>query len=760
MATGRASSRVSSRVAALLAQMTFEEKLAQVVGVWMRFDVDAGQFVPHPKTFGAPAEPAATAGGAGDPVEHGLGQVTRLFGSGPLDAVEGARTANAIQRRLVEGTRLGIPAIVHEECLTGFMALGATVFPGPLNWGSTWDPDLIEEMGRVIGGQMRVVGVHQGLAPVLDVVRDARWGRVEECIAEDPYLVGMIGAAYIRGVQSAGVAATAKHFAGHSFSEGGRNLAPAHLGPRELADVFLIPFEMAVRLAGVRSIMNAYQDNDGLPVAADHRLLTSILRDEWGFDGIVVSDYGSVGFLHELHGTAADLAEAASSALAAGIDVELPSPHAYPRLTDGPDLDQAVARVLAMKEELGLLDQPYVEVPAAADLDPPEARALALRVAERSIVLLRNEGGLLPLDPDASIAVIGPNGEAATAVLGNYSFENHVASHFDDAPPGPAVVTVAAGVRAVCGSVSSATGCSVLGDDRSGFGAAVDAASAAAVAVVVVGDQAGHFGAGTSGEGTDADDLSLPGVQQQLVEAVVATGTPTVVVLVTGRPYAIPWIARHVPAVLATWFAGEEAGTAIARVLFGEVNPSGKSPVTWSRGAGQQPLFYNDRPLGRTGYARSSTRPVFPFGHGLSYTTFVYSDLVVTPETPSTDSASVIAVTLTVRNAGRRAGDEVVQLYVRDPVASVARPIQELKGFARVSLEPDESATVRFELPVDLLSFTGIEHQRIVEPGAVEIMVGASCADIRLRRVIDLTGPVRVVGRDRRLVTPVSVERS
>jgi len=231
-------------------------------------------------------------------------------------------------------------------------------------------------------------------------------------------------------------------------------------------------------------------------------------------------------------------------------------------------------------------------------------------------------------------------------------------------------------------------------------------------------------------------------------------------VLVTGRPYAIPWIARHVPAVLATWFAGEEAGTAIARVLFGEVNPSGKSPVTWSRGAGQQPLFYNDRPLGRTGYARSSTRPVFPFGHGLSYTTFVYSDLVVTPETPSTDSASVIAVTLTVRNAGRRAGDEVVQLYVRDPVASVARPIQELKGFARVSLEPDESATVRFELPVDLLSFTGIEHQRIVEPGAVEIMVGASCADIRLRRVIDLTGPVRVVGRDRRLVTPVSVERS
>jgi beta-glucosidase-like glycosyl hydrolase len=744
----------SSRVEELLGRMTHEEKLAQVVAVWMRFDADAGTFVPHPHTFGAPGaerdEPA-------DPAAHGLGQVTRLFGSGPLAPGEGARIANAIQRRLVEGTRLGLPAIIHEECLTGFMALGATTFPGPLNWGSTWDPELIEEVGRTIGAQMRSVGVHQGLAPVLDVVRDARWGRVEECIAEDPYLVGMIGAAYIRGVQSAGVVATAKHFAGHSFSEGGRNLAPAHLGPRELADVFLVPFEMAVRLAGVRSVMNAYQDNDGVPAAADRHLLTAVLRDAWGFAGIVVADYGSVGFLHELHGTAADLAEAAASALSAGIDVELPSPHAYPQLADGPDLDRAVRRVLTVKEELGLLDDPYVEVTDAIDLDPPDARALARCVAERSIVLLRNDGDLLPLAPAASVAIIGPNGESATAVLGNYSFENHVASHYEDAPPGPPVVTVADGLRAIAepagGEIVAVRGCDVLGDDRAGFVEAVAAAAAAQVAVVVVGDQAGHFGSGTSGEGTDTDDLALPGVQQELVEAVAGTGTPTVVVLVTGRPYAIPWIAEHAPAVVAAWFPGEEAGAAVARVLYGEVNPSGKSPVTWSRGAGQQPMFYNDRPLGRVRYARSSTRPVFAFGHGLSYTRFEYSDLRVSPAQPGTGADDEIVVQASVTNVGSQAGDEVVQLYVRDPVASVARPIQELKGFCRVGLDAGQSAEVRFVLPVDLLSFTGVDLQRVVEPGTVEVMVGASSADIRLRGRVELTGPVRVVGRGRRLVS-------
>jgi beta-glucosidase-like glycosyl hydrolase len=748
---------VTTRVDDLLERMTLEEKVAQIVGLWMRFDPDRGEFVPHKGTFGIfPSEDVEPS----QRIAHGLGQVTRLFGSAPLSPVAGATLVNAIQRRLIEGTRLGIPAIIHEECLTGFMAWGATAFPSPLTWGSSWDPELIEEMGRAIGVSMRSVGVTQGLAPVLDVVRDARWGRVEECIGEDPYLVGMIGAAYIRGLESADVAATAKHFAGHSFSEGGRNLAPAHVGPRELADVFLVPFEMAVRLGGVRSVMNAYQENDGEPVAASRHLLTDVLRDAWGFEGIVVADYSSVGFLHLLHGVAAGKDEAARMALWAGIDVELPNADCYLTFVDsppGPELDRAVRRVLEVKESLGLFDQPYVDEAGLErlDLDPPEHRALARRVAERSVILLRNEGGLLPLTPGTSVALLGPNADSMAAVLGNYSFENHVASHSPDAPAGTPVTTIAEGVRAIAGDLEVVRGCDVLGDDRAGFEGAVAAATRADVAIVVVGDQAGHFGAGTSGEGTDADDLSLPGVQQQLVEAVVASGTPTVVVLVTGRPYAVPWIAEHVPAILATWFPGEEAGAAVAGVLFGRVNPSGKSPVTWSRSAGQQPLFYNDRPLGRTGYARSSTRPVFAFGHGLSYTSFAYSDLVVAPAEVPVDGSVVISVT--VANRGNRTGDEIVQLYVRDPVASVTRPIQELKGFARVSLEPGGHARITFTLPADQLSFTGVNLDRIVEPGVIQVMIGASSADIRLHTSFLLAGEARTVGEGRALTTDVHV---
>ena len=748
---------MTARVDDLLERMTLEEKVAQIVGLWMRFDPDRGEFVPHQGTFGIlPTDDVEPS----DRILHGLGQVTRLFGSAPLSPKDGAILVNAIQRRLTEGTRLGIPAIIHEECLTGFMAWGATAFPSPLNWGSTWDPELIEEMGRAIGTQMRSVGATQGLAPVLDVVRDARWGRVEECIGEDPYLVGMIGVAYIRGLESAGVAATAKHFAGHSFSAGGRNLAPAHIGPRELADVFLVPFEMAVRLGRVRSVMNAYQENDGVPAAASRHLLTDVLRQAWGFEGIVVADYSSIGFLHLLHGVAAGKEEAASLALWAGIDVELPNPDCYLTFltsAPGPELDRAVRRVLEVKESLALFDRPYVDVAGMdhVDLDPPEHRALARRVAERSVILLRNEGGLLPLTPAISVAVLGPNADSITAVLGNYTFENHVASHFADAPVGTAVTTIAEGVRNVAGDVEVVRGCDVLGDDRSGFEDAVAAASRADIAIVVVGDQAGHFGAGTSGEGTDADDLSLPGVQQQLVEAVVASGTPTVVVLVTGRPYAVPWIAEHVPAVLATWFPGEEAGGAVADVLFGRVNPSGKSPVTWSRSAGQQPLFYNDRPLGRTGYSRSSTRPVFPFGHGLSYTSFAYSDLAVSPAEVPVDASVTVAATVT--NSGHRTGDEIIQLYVRDPVASVTRPIQELKGFARVSLDAGELARVTFTVPVDQLSFTGLDLERIVEPGDIAVMIGSSSTDIRLRTTFRLTGEVRTVAEGRALTTEVHV---
>jgi beta-glucosidase len=473
----------------------------------------------------------------------------------------------------------------------------------------------------------------------------------------------------------------------------------------------------------------------------------------------VVSDYFAVNFLHALHGVAADKAGAAAIALEAGIDVELPNPDCYPLVDDSETLDRAVLRVLRMKEALGLFEQPYVEQPDAIDLDPPSARDLARRVAERSIVLLKNEGGLLPIGRDVrSIALIGPNAATGPSLLGNYTFENHVAAHFPAAARGAPIVTVADGLRAAVGPdvrVDVVVGAPVLGDDTSGFPAAADAAARADAAIVVVGDQAGHFGAGTSGEGTDTDDLSLPGVQEDLVRAVVATGTPTVVVLVTGRPYAIPWIAEHAAAVLASWFPGEEGGHAVAAVLTGGAAPGGRTPVTFGRGAGQQPLFYNDKALGHTGYARATTRPVYPFGHGLTYTTFDYLDLAVDPSEVPVDGT--VEISCTVTNTGRRPGDEVVQLYVRDPVAAVTRPVQELKGFARVALAPGQSARLAFSLPTDQLSFTGPDLRRMVEPGAVEVMVGASCHDIRLRGTFELVGETRLVTEGRRLTTPVSV---
>ena len=750
---------MSERVADLLSRMTREEKLAQLVGYWGLLDPETGELGPYRTPLVSVADDRTT----DEIIRHGLGQLTRPFGGRPLDPARGAQIVNELQRRLVEDTRLGIPAIVHEECLTGFMAWGATAFPCPLAYGATWDPSLVERVGDAIRTQMRAVGAHQGLAPVLDVVRDPRWGRVEECIAEDPYLVGCVGTAYVRGLQgddlTTGVVATTKHFAGHSFSEGGRNLAPAHVGPREMADVFLLPFEMAVKDGGVRSVMNAYQENDGVPAAASRELLTEILRDRWGFDGIVVSDYFSVGYLHALHGVTAGQAESAAAALHAGIDVELPSPDCYGApladaidrgLVADADLDRAVERMLRLKEELGLFERPYVEVAGTIDVDPPEHRALAYEVAIRSIVLLKNDG-VLPLTDGARLAVIGPNAASGAALLGNYSFENHVAAHFPDAPPGVAVATIADAL-----SVAAVHGCDVTGDDGSGIDEAVAAAEAAEVAVVVVGDHAGHFGGGTSGEGTDTDDLALPGLQQQLVEAVVGTGTPTVVVLVVGRPYDVQWIAEHAAAVVGAWFPGEEGGTAVADVLLGRVNPSGKTPVTFGRGAGQQPFPHLHKPLSRVGYSRSSTRPVFPFGHGLSYTTFEYGNLTIEPAEVPVDGD--VVVSCTVCNTGGREGEEVVQLYVRDPVASVTRPLQELRGFARVALEPGAAACVRFTIPADVLSFTGVDLRRVVEPGRIDVTVGASSEDGRLHGAFTLVGDVREVGERRRLTTGVAVE--
>ncbi len=739
----------SARVESLLARMTLEEKLAQLVGFW----VDQGDDVVAPMQG-----EMATSARYEDASVHGLGHLTRVYGTRPVDPVERAAWLWGEQRRLRSETRLGIPALVHEESLTGLAAWQAATFPTPLAWGAAFDPELVERMAGLIGESMRALGIHQSLAPVLDVVRDPRWGRVDECIAEDPYVVGTIGTAYVRGLQSAGVHATLKHFVGYSASQAGRNHAPVHAGPREIRDVLLPPFEMAVRDGGARSVMNSYAEIDGMPVAADPAVLTGILRDEWGFDGVVVSDYFSVAFLHTMHAVAADLGEAAALALAAGIDVELPTGDAYLEplaekvragLVDERAVDAAVRRVLAQKEELGLLDETFDAPPASIDLDSPAHRAVARELAEKSVVLLSNDG-TLPLRSPGRVAVIGPNADAAEALFGCYSFVNHVLAHHPEVAQGFASPTVhEALVQEFPGvEITHARGCEVEdeadGGDTSLLDAAVAAASDADVAVVVVGDRAGLFGRGTVGEGNDVADLELPGRQRELVESVAATGTPVVLVVLSGRPYAIDWaLDGRVSAVLQAFFPGEEGGSAIAGILSGRTSPSGRLPVSLPRSAGAQPYSYLHPVLGGPSDITSAdTTPALPFGHGLSFTTFARTELTTDAATPTSGR---FGVTVRVRNTGDRAGADVVQLYARDVHASITRPVAQLVGYHRLELDGGEERIVEFDVPTARLAFTGRDGIRIVEPGRIELWVGPDCATRETSTTVELTGGVHAV---------------
>ena len=750
-----AAAGTEARIRELLDQMTLDEKLAQIVGFWEKEDGEA--VAPLQGEFAADMT-------LEDFTRHGLGHLTRAYGTRPVDVAERARWLWDFQRRLVTGTRLGIPAIVHEECLTGLAVWKATTFPTLLAWGAAFNPDLVRRMGAAVGDLMRGLGIHQGLAPVLDVVRDPRWGRVEECIAEDPYLVGSIGTSYVQGLQEQGVHATLKHFVGYSGSRGGRNFGPVHAGAREVNDVLLIPFEMAVLDGNARSVMHSYAEIDGVPVAADPELLTRLLRDQWGFDGPLVSDYYGVAFLQLLHHVAPDLSGAAVQALTAGVDVELPTGDAYRAPlaeairaghVDEAVVDRAVLRVLRQKLELGLLDAKFDdEPPTVVDVDPPAHRAIARQLAEESVVLLSNVG-TLPIPQGRSIAVIGPNADRAQALFGGYSFVNHVLPHHPGVDPGLIMPTVLDGVRAEFDTVSFNEGCGVDDDDRSGFATAVATAATADVAVVVVGDQAALFGRGTVGEGCDRDDLELPGVQRDLVEAVLATGTPTVLVLLTGRPYAIGWAMQRCAAVLQAFFPGEEGGTAIAGVLSGRVNPSGRLPVSLPRSAGAQPFSYLHPALGEGNEVTNlDTTPAAPFGFGLSYTTFAYGELV-TPVRTATDGTLSVAVR--VENTGAVAGDEVVQLYGHDVIGTVTRPVAQLLGYQRVHLAPGESATVRFTVPTTRLAFTDRSYTRVVEPGEIELWVGTSTLRAASGRTV-LVGPTWPVTLDARRWTTADVE--
>jgi len=759
------------RVAALLAQMTLEEKAAQLGSYWIRPEEEShdseANVAPMADTFGAgPSFETA--------IKNGLGHITRAFGTVPVDPAQGRERLAELQEQVMAANRFGIPAIAHEECLTGFTALGATCYPASIAWGASFNPELIEAMAARIGADMKKLGVHQGLSPVLDVVRDYRWGRVEETIGEDPHLVGELAVAYVKGLQGAGVSATLKHFAGYAASQAGRNHAPVSIGPRALEDTVFPPFERAVREAKVASVMNSYADIDGEAPAASRRLLTEVLRERWGFTGTVVADYWAVSFLHSMHEIAESDDAAGLLALTAGMDVELPETISFANLAeavragrlDQDILDTAVSRVLTQKIDAGLLDSEYT--PRAdwqgddVELDSAENREHARRMAEESIILLRNEQ-ILPLQNPARVAVIGPSATQPRTHLGCYSFTNHVYSRFaeqdDYGVEMKSILQALQESAALAGShIEYVRAVDFTDLDDSGIAQAVEAAKVAEVAVVTVGDLAGLFGRGTSGEGCDVVDLKLPGRQAELVEAVLDTGTPTVLVLVTGRPYSLGQFAQRAAGIIQCFMPGVEGATALAGVLTGEVNPSGKLPVQIPDHVGGQPGTYLTPKLGwhSDGISNLDPRPLFPFGYGISYTSFKVSSLQLSQREISTEGT--VEISATVTNTGDRSGAEALQLYLSDEFSQVVRPRRWLAGFAKVQLEAGESKRVSFRVHADRTSFTGLAGRRIVEPGKFTATVGSSSEDLSLQSSFEIVGRVREVGEGRVMDTPVNVD--
>jgi beta-glucosidase-like glycosyl hydrolase len=777
VSTGAADQHALARVPAsgivehLIREMTLEEKLAQLAGVWVNASTDGDSVAP------LQSQMAGDDRSWDDIIADGLGQITRMYGTVPVEPAEGARRLAAAQEQIMAASRFGIPAQVHEECLAGLAAWKATAFPVPLAWGATFNPGLVKEMASRIGESMRSLGVHQGLAPVLDVVRDLRWGRVEETIGEDPYLVGTVATAYVQGLESTGIVSTLKHFVGYSASQAGRNHAPVSMGPRELADVMLPPFEMALRHGGARSVMHAYTDIDGVPAAANRALLTGLLRQEWGFNGTVVADYFGVAFLDVTHGVAADSGEAAILALSAGVDVELPTVNCFgapllARVQEGAldvaVVDQALRRVLTQKAQVGLLSPDFSPAPpalsAAVDLDRAEDRALARELAAQSLVLLSNgsfDGApALPLPSGGSLGVVGPLADDPFAMLGCYSFDAHVGASHPDVPMGISVPSVAAVAAGRFDSVlSSVTGnCEVATETE--IAEACQIAASVDTCVVVVGDNAGLFGRGTSGEGNDAADLHLPGDQHRMLDRVLAacadSGSRAVVVVLSGRPYALGDFVDRADAIVQGFFPGEAGGEALWDVLTGVVNPSGKLPVSVPRSSGGQPGTYlHSRLAGRTEVSALDPSPLYGFGHGLSYTSFELSGHQ--SSVPAMSTSDSVTVSCTVTNTGLRDGAEVVQLYLEDPVGEVVRPVRELIGYARVELPAGASSEVEFVVHADRTSFTGLDLQRVVTPGLVKLHVSTSCASDAATHEVILHGPRRVVGFEREMLTPVRV---
>lgn len=753
------------RATALLSKLTVEEKIAQIAGLWVSDIITPSRRLLTDK--------------AQELIPHGIGHITRIGAVGMVDPVPSAELANSIQKWLVEETRLGIPAIVHEESCAGYTAKGATTYPQAIGAAATWEPEMVKKMTTAIRKQMRAVGAHHTLAPVLDVVRDARWGRLEETFGEDPYLISRMGNAYIQGMQGEnwdeGIVATAKHFLAYGMSEGGMNWAPTYLSEREIREHILFPFIVAVQEAKVASVMNAYQELDGVPAGSSTKYMIDLLRDELGFDGVVVSDYFTLDMFYAYHRIAENKSIAAKYGLEAGIDVELPAIDCYGQpLLDALEcgdidislVDTSAMRVLKMKFELGIFENPYVDTGVIPEIySNPDDIVLSRKIAEQSLVLLKNDG-LLPLASAVDyVAVIGPHAESARLMQGDYHYPSHQEGIFNastnmeaPAPDGetdvemnwkehlPPSTTILQGIQTRVGDnteVAYAKGCDVNTDDTSGIADAVALAESADVVVLTVGDISGLGVEHTVGETRDSATLQLPGVQQQLVEAIHATGKPIVLVLVTGRPYAVTWADENIPAIIEAWLPAQQGGEAIGDVIFGNINPSGKLPVTFPRHVGQVPAYYNHKPSGGRShwygdYMDLSAKPLYPFGHGLSYTTFDYSNLVISSEEVATDGD--VTISIDVKNSGERDGDEVVQLYLRDMYGSVTRPVKELKGFKRISLSVGESKTVSFTVNAQQMAFYNRDMDYVVEAGEIQVMVGASSADIRLEGKYNVVG--------------------
>ncbi len=752
---------VETRVADLLGRMTVEEKVGQLLCPlgWEMYDIRSSKRVEVSDTFKNLLK------------TRGAGMLWAVYRADPwtrktldngLNPRLAAMAGNAIQKYTIENTRLGIPMFIAEEAPHGHMAIGSTVFPTGIGMAATWNPQLIESVGRVISAEIRSQGAHISYGPVLDLARDPRWSRVEETMGEDPALSGIIGSAMVKGLGAGEISrpdatiATLKHFLAYAVPEGGQNGNYSTVGQRDLFQYFLPPFRMAVE-AGALSIMTSYNSIDGVPCTANRLLLTDLLQNQWKFRGFTVSDLYSIDGLYETHHIAATLQDAAMLALRAGVDVDLGG-DAYLTLVnavkDGKvkqqELDAAVSRILRLKFEMGLFENPYVD-PALAEktVGSAENAALARQVACQSVTLLENRNSTLPLDlSKIKVAVVGPNADTPYNQLGDYT-----------APQADGRISTLANAlarRIPTDRFEYVKGCAIRDTSASDIEAAVAAARRADVVIAVVGGSSARdfktsykeTGAAEvdassvsdmeSGEGYDRTSLTLLGDQMKLLKALKQTGKPLVVVYIEGRPLDKCWAAENADALLTAYYPGQEGGEAIADVLTGEYNPAGRLPFTVPRSAGQIPLYYNKRLPQLHDYVDLPAKPLYPFGYGMSYTSFAYSDLSVEKDT---ESGLPLRVSCRITNTGSRDGDEVAQLYLRDEVASTVQPIIQLKAFKRITLKKGESKTVTFTLSPADFEIVDLNYQSVIEPGDFTLMVGSSSADIHLSQTVSYAKP-------------------